>query len=384
VNSRSLRRLVGVVAAGFALAGATACDKQDAGPISGPPGTRTLRVVVLRDTAVIAGSRPLVPGTGVRVNVFAANDTTLAIRQVTTDATGAVTLVGLAAGDYIVRPALSPFSSVTTRGADTVTVAAGDTSVLLADTLRVRLGATISGNLGVDFTGQTGRVQTRFPNVVVTVQRETAVGSNTYATFALDTTDATGTFTIPAEPGPRRYRFVFDASTLPNFPNDSLLLGGTGTAVATRGVVTGSAFTLAPGGTSTQTQTYRFNTRVTGAVFRDNNKNGVRDTGEGLLAGDTVVVQLRNSAGRVVAASTSIGPSTTASYTFTSLAGGSYQITFDPVLSRFADTFPLRPSFCPTPGTAIVCPAMIPIPRSLATTVPSQTVTQNVGLQFVP
>ncbi|MEJ7811235.1 MAG: SdrD B-like domain-containing protein [Gemmatimonadaceae bacterium] len=384
MNPRSLIRLAGAVAAGVVLAAATACDKQEAGPISGPPGTRTLRVVVLRDTAVVAGSRPLVAGTGVRVNVFAANDTTLAIRTVTADATGAVTLVGLAAGQYIIRPVLSPFSAATTRGADTVTVAAGDTTVLVADTLRVRLGATISGNLGVDFTGQAGRVQTRFPNVTVTVQRETAVGSNTYATFALDTTDATGAFTLAAEPGPRRYRFVFDASTLPNFPNDSLLLGGTGTAVATRGVVTSAAFTLAPGSTSTQTQTYRYNTRVTGAVFRDNNKNGIRDTGEGLLAGDTVVVQLRNSAGRVVATSTSIGPSTTASYTFTSLVGGGYQLTFDPVLSRFADTFPLRASFCPTPGTGTVCPVIVPIPRSLGTTTASQTVTQNVGIQFVP
>lgn len=350
-----------LLVAGLAL-GLAACDKQPAGPTVEANNTGAIRAVVVRDTALgdatTGDTSKFAPAAGVRVNIFVLGDT-LPIRQATLLSDGTVLFVGLAPGEYVVSPATSGTSVALGRGADTVTVVADDTTTISTQTIRVRLGSTISGRLNTTTIDQTAMTTTPFGGVTVTIQRETGLNTNTYATYATTTTDATGFFSVPVLPGRQRYRVVFDETTIATLTADTdLLLNGSGTTTAVRGTRTSSAFALAPGASSTQNFAYRYNTRITGAVYRDNNGNGVKDAGEGLLNGDQVVIQLRNAAGdraitQVTVSCTTAAGCSSSTYTFSGLAAGSYTVTVDMVGSRFADTFP-RVVQQPDPLTATV------------------------------
>lgn len=366
MQRRSLLALV-------ALGALAACDKQPAGPAVEPANSAALAVNVQRDTAL--GTTPkFAPASNIRVSVFFPGDT-LPMRQANTDSKGNVLFIGLEPGDYIVSTAVAAASSYPGgRAADTVTIAGTPADTVRSDTIGVRLGGTMSGTISADTTGQIGRGTAPFAGVVVALlQQHDPADPVAYDTIALDTTDATGRYTFAVAPGVQKYRVAFDAAAIPGFFNDTLLLNGTGTAVATRGPVLGSAVTIAPGGSCSSSACsfgYRFNTRIGGAVFRDADGNGALDAGEGLVAGDTVFVQLRNAAGDRVISSvrllgTNGGP---VNYSFTGLFGGSYQVGVDFATSKFADPKPVATQ-----------PATVTLANSLA-----GSLTQDLALDVTP
>ena len=361
MNRRSLLPF----AAGVALVAAVACDKQPAGPAIEPENTGAVRVTVQRDTSRSA-TQVFVAGSNVRVSLFRLGDT-LALRQVTTNAQGIATFVGLAPGQYVVAPVLRALSAPTGNAADTITVTANDTTTIQGGPFQVRLGALVSGFLAAEYFTQQGLVRTRFPGVQLTIERETGNATNVWAPFATVTTDATGSYSVPLPPGQGRFRIVFNSGQIPGFPNDTLFFGGTGTTVVTsRGTITNVGTSVAPDQNITRNLIFSFNTRITGSVFRDTNKNGVPDTGEpGLIAGDTVTVQLRDATGqRVLATQRFVGPSVTPhTYTFPvatsgtpiGFQGGTYVIAIDPA-SKFA-----------APAAAVqFAPVTVTLPTSLA------------------
>ncbi|MGI9075837.1 MAG: hypothetical protein ACR2G6_00735 [Gemmatimonadaceae bacterium] len=359
-----IRRSLWPFAAGVVLVAAVACDKQPAGPTVRPENTGAVRVTVQRDTSRSGVPAPFAAGSGVRVSLFRLGDT-LALRQVTANSAGQAVFVGLAPGQYVVRPSLRPLSTSIGNTADTITVTANDTTTIASDTIRVRLGARITGFLAAEITGQQGLVRTRFPGVQIAVLRETGAGTGIYVPFTTVTTDATGSFDVPLVPGPGRVQLVFNSNGIPGFPNDTLFFGGTGTTVLTvrpthvvSNLSSSGGTGVAPDATITRNLIFSFNTRITGAVFRDTNMNGTLDAGEpGLIAGDTVTVQLRDATGqRVLASQRLIGPSLTPqTYTFSGLAGGTYVIALDPA-SKFA-----APA-----AAAQFSPVTVTLPTSLA------------------
>lgn len=375
MNRRSLLTLAAV----SAVLGSAACDRQPAGPVVEVENTGAVTVTVQRDTSR-STTQVFVAGSNVRVSLFRLGDT-LALRQVTTNAQGVATFVGLAPGQYVVRPVLRPMSAATGNVADTITVTANDTTTISGGPFQIRLGARVIGFLGAEFINQQGFVRTRFPGVQLAIERETGLNTNIFVPFTTVTTDATGSFDVPLAPGLGRFRIVFNSGQIAGFPNDTLFFAGTGTTVITnRGPIISTGTTVAPDQSITRNLLFNFNTRITGLVFRDANGNGVRDASEGgLIAGDTVTVQLRDATGqRVLSFIRFVGPSPTPhSYTFSSLVGGTYIIALDPA-SKFA-----APA-----GTLVFAPVTVTLPTSLAavagTPPAAQAVTVNIPIAFTP
>ena len=94
----------------------------------------------------------------------------------------------------------------------------------------------------------------------------------------------------------------------------------------------------------TQNLTFNYTSRIAGVVFKDLNNDGLKTANEALIAGDTAVITLRDSATGKVLATQRVNVNTTAStsigrpaqgYSFTSLEPGTYVILMDKLSSRF-------------------------------------------------
>ena len=324
--------LIGAFAGAVAI---VACDKQPAGPAVDrtPANTGAVIATVLSD-ASNTGTPNFTAASGITVNLYRVSDTVNVLRRVTTDATGRVMFVGLDPGDYIVRPALRPLTTFTGRLADTITVTASDT--LVADTIRVRFGSRVTGNISSTFISQTGPVTARYGDVIVRFYRETAVtGVFEVAPFALDTTDASGTYDVPVSPAPQRVRVVFSA---PQLPDDTLTLNGRSVVEIPRGEDTLTTGGVAPNATVTSNAQYRYPNAISGRVFRDLDADGVYDgAGENLVSGDQVALVLRSATDETLEPLLISGNITSSNVTtyFQSLVPGRYALTLDPVNTRF-------------------------------------------------
>ena len=334
-------RLVAVLCAAAAVA---ACDEQDAGPTVDltPQNTGVLVATVFRDTAI--GTTPkYAPASGLRVNVFRPGET-VALRSATALSNGQIVFVGLAPGTYIVAPAARPLSTFPGAAADTITVTAADT--VASDTIRVRLGASISGLIASDVFNQVTTVRTRYAGAEVIISREIAPNTNTWAEVARDTTDVTGAFSVNVTPGAARYRLAVRRSQLQGLNNDTLQARGTGFSASATGdtiFFTSAANRLTPDRSEVQNILLTLASSITGSVFRDPNANGVLDLGEGLAAGDTVRVQLRDSTGtRIISTSGNLTSASATSnrFTFSSILPGKYVLRVDQATARFAATTP--------------------------------------------
>lgn len=320
-----------------AAAGLGACSKQDAGAFVGVDefNTGVARALVRSDTALSPTAPRFAPAAGVQVQIIPLGSTT-PLRTVST-VSGVATFVGLEPGQYILRPVARPGSVFTGQTEDTVTVtAAGTTST---DTLRVRLGASATGFIGAQFFNQTAQQTVRYPNVIVKFVRETGVGTGVYTdTVAVDTTDAIGTFNVPLLPQGIRYRIVFDPTTITQLTDTLLVFRGTGTPASARPLAVFTTAALTPNQTLTQNLLFNYRGTITGAVFRDLNNNEIKDgTAENMVAGDTIFIELKNENGTRTIANTRVLSTGTGAqtYTFSSLAPGTYTITHNVRLSRF-------------------------------------------------
>lgn len=337
MTSRSF--VVGALAAAVALA---ACSRQDAGPTVVQDNTGVVQATVLTDVSN-AASFTFTARAGIVVGLYRDGDTLL-LRRATTNAAGKVIFRGLPEGRYFVRPIVRPNTVFGGPEFTAVTVTRG--AVDSSSVFRFRQGARLSGFLAAEFMDSTGPKQQRFgPGIIVELFRDTSVAqSGKYALLGTDTTDASSSFEFFTTPKAQKYRLIYRAPQ--SAKSDSLrfvpdTLQGVRDSVIT---FTSSSAGLAADNV-TQNLIFNYTSRIAGVVFKDLNNDGIKNgTNEALIAGDTAVITLRDSATGKVLAIQRVNANTTAStsigrpvqgYSFTSLAPGRYVILMDRLSSRF-------------------------------------------------
>ena len=372
---------------------AAACGRQDAAPFVQPDaaaataGSATVRMIVMRDTAVSRTVPKFVPAGATaannqtRVNLFKAGDTLNLIRTGLTSATGEIVFTNLAPGNYVLKPAIR--SKSTTNAPVTgvpFTVASG--SAVTVDTIRIRLSTRIAGLMATEFLNQNTFQRIRHGGVKIRVYRETGSATNVYNLVDSVTTNAVGNYELFLAPGPERVQLRFNSADITNF-KDSTTYQGAAPIPYVKKEETVTIANNTPGRDITQDFKFNYPTRIIGFLYRDKNNNGFRDSSttakEGLIAGDTITVQLRDSTGaRVVATTRIIATATTPvagagpTYVFNSVAPGKYVIKMDPLTSRFGSN-PLE--FFAGPTYIVVVPEL---PAASASIV---SVQQDFGLR---
>ena len=355
---------------------AAACGRQDSRPLIGPDAkafaasTGTVKIAVLRDTANSRIVPKFVAGSGVRVNLYEAGDPTKLVRTALTNSAGEVFFAGLAPGNYILRDSLRVKStSLIPAGGTLITVTAGDT--VTTDTVKVRLSTRVSGIARTDFVDQVKNTSVRLANLKIVLLRETGIATNVYVPVDSTVTNGVGFYEFFAEAGPERLRVQFNSGDITNF-NEATTLGGAAPPF-TKKVETINLTAANPGGELTGNFQFSLPTRLTGIVFRDRNGNGVRDSlptlnpKEGLIAGDIIVIRLKDSTDTRVITTTRVTATTTTSNTTVNtfsfspnLAPGKYILRLDPLGSRFPSNpleFSAGPAyevFVAVPTTAVV------------------------------
>ena len=388
---------------------AAACGRQDARPLIGPDAkafaasTGTVKIAVLRDTANSRTVPKFVAGGFVRVNLYEAGDPTKLVRTALTNSAGEVFFTGLAPGNYILRDSLRAKStSLIPAGGTPITVTAGDT--VTTDTVRVRLSTRISGIARTDFLNQTKLTTVRHAGLKVVLLRETGVATNVYVPVDSTVTNGVGFYEFFATAGPERLRVQFNSGDITNF-NEATTLGGAAPPF-TKKVETINLTAANPGGELTGTIQFSIPARITGRVYRDKNGNGIRDsilitpavvgppprralgTKEGLVAGDSIRIQLLNAAGTKVITTTLVTAGAVSSevptrdsigfniqvplFTFSSVEPGSYVLKLDKLGSRFPSNpleFIAGPAYevlVPTPTTSAVTATCRPLGSTAA------------------
>lgn len=353
MSSRSF--LTGIIAV-LALA---ACDlRQPAGPTITAGNTSTIVVSVRNDRGLSPTSVIFATDTGgTRIDLLDATTGALVQTQVT-DRTGRVSFVGLNPGTYSARVNRALANDSTTfQGPSSVLInvpaGRGDSSTIF----RTRLGSRITGAITASFTNDSGLRTVRFPGVQVRIFGQTGgtTAAPVFATEAFDTvtTDAAGIFSFPVGATAGAYQLRFTPGVTAGL-SAALRLGGSPT-----GRTLGQETIVVRTGVNTNTtvnlnQVFQLPSRITGTAFRDLNNDGVRAaTGEGLVTGDIVILQLRagSATGRVIATATA--NTATGAYTFSSIAPGVYFITMDRVNSRFPSN-PL--GFTRSPAVMVTVP----------------------------
>jgi hypothetical protein len=349
------RIAIGVLGAGALLA---ACTKEPAGPFINFTSAKagTIIVKVLTDKSNSATATNFSPQSAVRVNVYRFTDT-LPLRSLTTDAGGRAVFAGLPTGQYKARLAARPLSVA--NGPDSVVFFAAPGVIDSTPLLRVRLGAKIGGFVAAEFTDQNKLTSQRFAGVVVEFLRDTSsTATASYAVFASDTSDANGNVEVIAKPGPAKFRMRFQLPTPAS--TDSLRAAIDTLKTSADSITITSAAGINPDANVVQNMLFNYTSSFTGSVFRDagvgavsstftdsTRNNGSLDSlqtaagpppvfrKEGLVAGDTIIIQLRDSASTKIL-STARATSATPTYKFSSLKGGTYTIQVDVLSSKLA------------------------------------------------
>ncbi|WP_338663291.1 SdrD B-like domain-containing protein [Pararoseomonas sp. SCSIO 73927] len=268
---------------------------------------------------------------GVAVQLLAADGTVVA--TTTTSDTGAYLFTGVAPGTYQVQftgPAGTVFTGQDQGGNDAIDSDVGATgrtgSVVVGSgqaVANVSAGffapTSISGTSFTDTNGD-GIQGTGEAGVAgQTVQLLSAAGN----VVATTTTGAGGAYSF-ANLAPGTYQVQFAAATGTVFTARDQ---GTDDAVDSDVGANGRSapITLASGGSAANVSAGSFTpVTVSGNVFTDTNGDGIRGAGEAGVAGTTV--QLLNSAGAVVATTTTSGAG---AYAFANVTPGTYQVRFN-------------------------------------------------------
>jgi hypothetical protein len=372
---------------------AAACGRQDAAPFVAPDavanatGTATIRMIVMRDTAVSRTTPKWAPAGATaannqtRVNLYVAGDTLNLIRSGLTSATGEIIFGGLLPGNYVLKPVIRS-KSTTTAPVTGIPVSVASGSKVTVDTIRVRLSTRIIGLMATEFLNQVTLQRIRHGGVKIRVYRETGSATNVYNLVDSVTTNAVGNYEVFVAPGPERVQLKFNSTDITNF-KDSTTFQGLPPIPYVKKEETVTITNATPGRDITQDLKFNYPTRIIGFLYRDKNSSGFRDSTsaakEGLIAGDTIQVQLRDSTGSRVVATTRIIATTTTpvagpgpTFTFNSVAPGKYVIRMDPLASHFGSN-PLE--FFQGPTYVVVVP---PLPASSTTIV---SVQQDFGLK---
>ncbi|MFC0406608.1 SdrD B-like domain-containing protein [Roseomonas elaeocarpi] len=273
------------------------------------------------------------PGlTGVTVQLLNAAGTVVA--TTTTGTGGAYSFTGVAPGQYQVQfaaPSGTVFTAQNQGTNDTidsdVNPATGRSALLtLASGTPVTnisagtyVPVSVSGVAFTDTNGDGIRGTGEAGTAGVSVQLLNNLGN----VVATTTSGADGAYSFTGVvPGTYQVQFAAPTGTVFSAQDQ-----GTNDAVDSDVSSTGrtATFTLASGGSVTNLSAGTFTpaTISGGAAFTDSNGNGIRDSGETGVAGETV--QLINAAGTVVATTTT---GANGAYSFTGVAPGSYQLQF--------------------------------------------------------
>lgn len=334
----SLRLVAGAFAALVALA---ACGRDDAGPTVVQDDAGVIQATVLTDVSA-ATAFTFTARAGIAVGLYRDGDPLL-LRRATTNAQGKVIFRGVPAGRYVVRPIVRPNTVFGGPEFAVVDVTRGVTDS--STVFRFRQGARLSGFLAAEFTTSTGPRQVRFgPGIIVELFRDTSVAqTNKYALIGTDTTDASSSFEFFATPKAQKYRLIYrdpqtDLSDSLRFVPDTLQ------GIRDSVITFTSATTGLVADNVTQNLIFNYTSRIAGVVFKDLNNDRVKGANEALIALDTAVITLRDSATGKVLATQRVTSATTAStpigrpaqgYSFTSLEPGTYVILMDRISSRF-------------------------------------------------
>lgn len=295
-------------------------------------------VPVLRDTALSTSTPRYEPGSGLIVRIVRLGDTT-PLATVTANALGEALFGDLRAGTYVVDIAAGGPATVQGRATDTVSI--GGTDSVIADTLRLRPAAWITGAMTSAVMTQDSLVIISFAGVTLELARQAAPGLDFYVPVDTVVTDGDGRFATPLAAGPARYRFTFDASSIAELNNDTLVYRGSGVAGDARSTLTfTSSGGLRPDSLERRDITFILPSQVVGIVYRDMDGDVARSAGDSLVDGDSIRVQLRDSTGTRVLGSYAHGTAAAPAFAFRSLAPGRYLLAIDVPGSAFAATSP--------------------------------------------
>ena len=173
--------------------------------------------------------------------------------------------------------------------------------------------ASITGTVFTDANANGARDSTDPGEAGVTVRLLNAGGS----VVSTDVTDANGRYDF-TNVAAGSYTIAVTAPSGERFSPTAA--GANGSQVNSSG---NAALTVAAGSSNSVNAGVYAPVSLSGLAFTDANGNGVRDSGEAALSGQTV--QLLNAAGTVVASTTT---GSTGSYSFTGQAPGTYQLQF--------------------------------------------------------
>jgi len=314
----SAGNLGGSVAVNDVISGITVTDTNGTGynfaEASGSVSGRVWRDVN-RDQ-VVDGSEVGVDAVVVTLSGTDANGASFT-RPATTTSTGAYTINSVPAGTFtLAETQPAGYGSSTPNTITGIALAAAGTSTghNFGDTT-----ASLSGKVFFDRdgSGTFNSGDTGIAGVTVTL---TGTDARSAAVTRNLTTDSSGNFSFTDLVGPNASGYTV-TETQPTAYQNGVVLAGTGAGTATAASNLVSAIPLA---VATDAVNYYFaelGTGIGGAVYRDSNRNGARDSGEPGLSG--VTITLRDSANTDIAtATTGAG----GAYTLPPQPAGSYTI----------------------------------------------------------
>jgi hypothetical protein len=267
---------------------------------------------------------------GVTLTLKDGSGTTLA--TTTTAGDGSYTFAGLAAGTYAVFEAATPAYAEGANNVGTVGGTSSGTAPAGKDEIdAVQLGA---GQAGVNYNfGEVGATLSGFVYVDVNANGVKDGGDGALAGVALTLQDSAGTTVATTQTAADgSYTFaglaagtyaVFEAAT-PAYAEGT---NNVGTVGGTNSGSTGpqpdelSSIQLSAGSTGVNYDFGEVGATLSGFVYVDVNANGVKDAGDGALAG--VTLTLKDGSGATVATTSTAADG---SYSFAGLAAGTYAV----------------------------------------------------------
>jgi protocatechuate 3,4-dioxygenase beta subunit len=283
------------------------------------------------------------------------NGTTV-VATTTTGAGGSYSFAGVAPGSYTVSVTKLAGDTFSTTGTTAVTTSSG--SAVTATPIGEYAPGTVTGTVFNDLNGN-GTEQA--PENGLSGQTVELLSGTTIV--ATTTTATNGTYSF-AGVAPGSYTVqVVKAAGETFSPTGSL----PNSIVSTTGA---AAVTLASGGTAVVNAGEYQAATVTGTVFNDINKDGVQETGDTGLSGQTV--KLLN--GTTVVATTTTGA--TGTYSFAGIAPGSYTVQ---VVAPAGDTFSPTGTSSTLPDSAVTAAG-----TAAVTLASGSTIAVNAGEYAAP
>lgn len=238
-------------------------------------------------------------------------------RSTTTDATGNYSFTDLPAGTYtITETQPSGFASTTPNTIAGVSIVAAGTSTGhdFGDSTAALTGTVFFDR---DTNGANDGSDTGIAGVTVTLTGTNAAGTSVNLTT---TTDASGAFSFDDLLAPNASGYTL-TETQPTAYANGQVTAGTAGGTVNQGLNRVSAIALTSGSVATGYLFAELGTPISGTVYRDANRNSVKEPAEPGL--ENVTITLRDAGNNVVATTTTGADGT---YSFPPQPGGSYTV----------------------------------------------------------